>query len=91
MQIEPYEKHFGRGKRQPFQFSLRALMLVTAACAAVAAIFSRWRILGLFMLLLGLAVLQIGRGIWTRRIDRVAGGGCAILLVTIHLTHQGKP
>src|SRR5437868_1022311 len=83
MQIEPYEKHFGRGKRQPFQFSLRTLMLVTAVTAAIAAIVSRWRTAGLFTLLLGLGALQLGRGVWTRRIDRAAAGGCGLVLLMI--------
>ncbi len=83
MQIEPYEKHFGRGNRQPFQFSLRTLMLLTAAIAGVAAVVSRWELLGLIWLLIGVSILQIARGCWTHRVDRAVGGGFALIVIVV--------
>jgi hypothetical protein len=83
MQIEPYEKHFGRGNRRPFQFSLRALMFVTAAVAVIAAVSSRWGLGGLYTLLIGVAAIQMVRGFATRRADRATVGGCALVVLLL--------
>jgi hypothetical protein len=78
-----YALHFGRGNRQPFQFSLRALMIVTAAVAACAAIIVRWGIPGAFGIAAGIAIFQIVRGVYRRRIELAVGGAIALLALIV--------
>jgi hypothetical protein len=77
--IDLYALHFGRGNRRPFQFSLRALMIVTAAAAGFAAVASRWGTMEILGVAAAIAIFQIARGVYRRRVETAVGGAIALI------------
>jgi hypothetical protein len=71
-------------RRTRFRFSLRAIFVLTTVVAAVSAVVARWGAIAIafiFLILAGIALLQVGRGIVKLRPGTAASGVFALILL----------